>query len=309
MDTAILTEMLSRFISVATMGYTALLPDALYLMNFFIIVEIVILGVFWALGKGGISITVIQKLTMIGFFIWIINNAQRISNAIMKSLGQLGLIAGGRSIDVSNLMDPSAIIDFGFKATRPIFDNIGGPWSVFTSPVDIMIFSLCGCMILFSYFAIGWNIFITIIEFYLFTVCCVILIPFKLFNHTSFLADAAIKGTFKFGVKFMVLGFVISISYSSLKSFAVTDDPTFQQLFSMLLGTGAIAYLCWHAPSIASNIVMGQTSNTSFANIYGAASGAAGSSIAMATKFRSQGVNAFKQAANIGKMGKSVMGK
>jgi len=300
MNAGILTEMLTRFTEVATLGYTALLPEAMYLMNFFIVIEIVMLGVFWALGSGNISINAIQKISAIAIFLWIINNAHRISKAIISSLGELGMIAGGQSISIANLFDPSAIVGFGFSATYPIFKNTGGFWSGFTNPTDSIVFAFCGMIILFSYFVIGWNIFVTIIEFYLFTVCSVILIPFALFKPTSFLAQKAINGTFGLGIKFMVLGFIISISYNTLKSLAMPDDPTYHQLFSMVLGSGAISYLCWHAPSLASSIISGGAPNLSVGALYGALGSSTATAIKSATAIRSQGVSAVRQAVTAG---------
>jgi type IV secretion system protein TrbL len=304
MNSGILTEMLTRFTEVATLGYTALLPEAMYLMNFFIVIEIVLLGVFWALGSGNITVNVIQKITAIGAFLWIISNAQKISKAIISSLGELGMVAGGQSVSIADLFDPSTIVGFGFTATYPIFKNTGGVWSAFTSPVDSILFAFCGIIILFSYFVIGWNIFITIIEFYLFTVCSVILIPFALFKPTSFLAQKAINGTFGLGIKFMVLGFIISISYNTLKTLSIPDDPTYHQLFSMVLGSGAISYLCWHAPSMASTIISGGSPNLSIGGVYGALGSATGTAIKTSTAVRSQGVAAVQQAVN---MGSSIM--
>ncbi len=74
MDTGILTETLNRFAQVCSLGYAALLPDALHLMSYFVVFEIVALGVFWALGKGDIAVTAMQKLTVIGFFLFVISN-------------------------------------------------------------------------------------------------------------------------------------------------------------------------------------------------------------------------------------------
>ena len=70
-DVGVLTGLLNNFVSVATLGYTSLVPEAMSLLQKFIIIEIVLLGVLsLALGEvGTITATAIKKLLVIGFYI------------------------------------------------------------------------------------------------------------------------------------------------------------------------------------------------------------------------------------------------
>ena len=101
MENGILTSMLMEFVSTATLGYSRLMPDAMYLMQFFVALEIVLVGLWWAFGKEGISVTAIKKLTVIFFFLWILANFQMISRALVSSLGKAGITASGNAIPLS----------------------------------------------------------------------------------------------------------------------------------------------------------------------------------------------------------------
>ncbi|MGO9148064.1 MAG: type IV secretion system protein, partial [Desulfomonilia bacterium] len=125
MDSGVLTSVLNQLAGRLSLGYARILPDALVLMRYLVAIEIVVLGVFWALGKSDVTVTAIKKITAIGLFLWIITGMQSLSYALIRSFAQAGLVAGGNAITLTNLFDPSAIIDMGFKTTKPIFDAIG----------------------------------------------------------------------------------------------------------------------------------------------------------------------------------------
>jgi type IV secretion system protein TrbL len=260
METGILTETLNRFAQVCSLGYGALLPDALRLMSYFVVLEIVVLGVFWALGKGDIAVTAIQKLTAIGFFLFVVSNMGYLSNVLIKSFAKAGLIAGGGSLSVQNLFDPSAIVDFGLQATEPIFATESSLVTFFIHPFDNMFKGLAGIIIILAYALIACQLFITILEFYLFSLCAMILIPFSVFRPTAWLGERAIGAVFSISVKMMVLGLVISLAYNTLKTLNLPVDCDVKEVCVMMVISGTLALLCWHAPTIAAQYLSGSPS-------------------------------------------------
>lgn len=258
MDTGILTTVLNQLAGRLSLGYARMLPDALVLLRYLVAIEIVMLGVFWALGKSDITVTAIKKITAIGLFLWIVTGMKTLSHSLIMSFAQAGLVAGGNLITTANLFDPSAIIDMGFKVTKPIFDNIGGFSNIALHPVNSALQFITGLIGLFAYFLIGWNLFVVIIEFYLFTVCAVILIPFAVFKPTSWLAEKAIGGTFIIGVKLMVLALIVSVAYDiigSLDLSPVADDN--YAIFCGMSIACVISYLSWSAPNFAASMLAG----------------------------------------------------
>lgn len=300
MDSGILTSVLNQLAGRLSLGYARILPDALVLMRYLVAIELVVLGLFWALGKSDITVTAIKKITAIGFFLWVITEMQTLTYALIRSFAQAGLVAGGNVINLTTLFDPSAIVDMGFRITKPIFDDIGGFTNIAYHPVNSALQFLAGLLGLFSYFFIAWNLFIIIIEFYLFTVCAVILIPFAVFKPTSWLAERAIGGTFTIGVKLMILALIISIAYDvmgGLDLTPVTDNS--YQLYCAVSLMCVIAYLCWSAPNFAAGIISGGPNLSGSHFLAGAAAlGFAGDRAAATVVGRSVGT--VKKAASLG---------
>ncbi|MGD0819213.1 MAG: P-type conjugative transfer protein TrbL [Desulfomonilia bacterium] len=303
MEAGILTTVLNQLAGRLSLGYARILPDALVLMRYLVAIEIVIMGVFWALGKSDITVTAIKKITAIGFFLWVVTEMKTLSHVLIMSFAQAGLVAGGNTITLSNLFDPSSIIDMGFRTTKPIFDDIGGFVNIYQHTVNCALQFLAGLIGLFSYFFIAWNLFVVIIEFYLFTVCSVILIPFAVFKPTAWLAERAIGGTFTIGVKLMVLAFIVSITYDIMGGLDLTTASTSHyQLYCAVSLMCVIAYLCWSAPNFAAGIISGGPNLSGSHFLTGAAAfGFAGDRAAATAVNRSVGT--VKMVLGAGKYG------
>jgi len=257
MDTGILTQTLNKFADACTLGYSSVLPDALHLLNYFVVIEIVVLGIFWALGKGDIIVDAIRKLTMIGFFLFVISHMATLAKAIFESFAKIGLTVSNAPVTVADLFDPSKIIDLGLDACRPIIDAHSSLWEFFVVPYDSLIKLFACFIILLSYALIALQLFITILEFYIFTLAGMILIPFSVFKPLSWLGERAIGAIFSIGVKMMVLALVIGLSYNTLQTLSIPFNSTAEMVLVVMVMSGIIALLCWHAPSIAAQFISG----------------------------------------------------
>lgn len=303
METGILTSMLNEFVSTVTLGYSSLMPDAMYLMQFFIAIEIVLVGLWWAFGREGVSVDAIKKLTTIFLFLWILSNFRMLSRVLVSSLGKAGITASGDTIPISVIFDPSAIVDLGFRACEPVFQNYGGALEALSNPIDSMLMGFTGILVLLSYFFIAINMFLVVIEFYIFTVVSVLFIPFALFRPTSWLAEKAIGGTFSLGIKVMVLSLVIGLSYKFLQKLALPPDPELTHLLRLLFSAGFIAFITWHAPSIAASYFAGSPnlsagSAAGFASVGGVAT--IGAARQLSPAVRQTAATIYQKAASVG---------
>jgi hypothetical protein len=68
-----------------------------------------------------------------------------------------------------------------------------------------------------------------------------------------------------------VLSLVIGLSYNYLQSLALPPNPSLKELFRMLFAAGFIAFITWHAPSIAASYFAGSP-NLSAGSVAGFAS-------------------------------------
>jgi type IV secretion system protein TrbL len=72
---------------------------------------------------------------------------------------------------------------------------------------------------LLGYFIIAIQVFVTYLEFGIVSTLGLILIPFGVLKHTSFLCEKVFGAIISFGVKLMVLGLLVSITVPVLKTF------------------------------------------------------------------------------------------
>jgi len=255
MDVNILTNTLTNFLTALSGGYLRLQGDALTLMRYLVVIEIVFFGVFSALGMINLPATALKKITLVGLFIWIVQQSPRLSGVLLDSFTQAGILAGGSPITRADILNPSGIIDIGFRSANTIRSHLS-----LLTPIDSLLYVVCMCVLLLAFFFIAWNIFLTIVEFYLFTICAVILIPFGVSRATSWLAERAIGGAFTMGFKMMVLSFIVSLSFATITGLILPADPTFEQIISTVCTAGVIALLCWHAPNLLAGYIGGAPS-------------------------------------------------
>ena len=111
-------------------------------------------------------------------------------------------------------MRPGFVASVGFDAAHPLLtevQDLTGPIKFFTNIVTIIILLLAWVITLFAFFFLSIQLFVTIIEFKLTTLAGFVLIPFALWNKTSFLAEKVLGNIIASGIKLMVLAIIIGI--------------------------------------------------------------------------------------------------
>lgn len=256
MDTGILTNLLKEFLDVFTLGYNRLLPDARQLLWLLATIEITLAGMWWAFDGGEkIEKALLVKIMQLGFFIWVVSNYRFIIETVLLGFVSTGTKAGGNN-NFTLLEDPSSIVDYGFAATDPIFFHLKHHYFSASLP-DLVLSGIAGLLILLAYFALAAAAFITYLEFYIVSVLGLILIPFGVFKHTSFLSEKVFGTVISFGIRLMVLAFILAVVEPTLRKMTLPVNPTLAQIFTVFLAAFTIAVLAWHAPGIASGMMAG----------------------------------------------------
>lgn len=279
-DSGALTNIMNQFSQVFSLGRGQVFNYAWALLAILTGLELSVASLFWLLTKDEIIPVFIKKVLTIGLFIFFVQgfgpgfNGMSLSNIILQGFIKTGAVAGGNA-NVANVMgDPSAIIDLGIAAAGPIFKSQSLIASLLNSAgVDFIFRGICGLLILFTYFVLAIQIVITNIEFGIVSTLGLILLPFGVFRYTSFLADKFFGAIIAFGIKLMVLAFVVGVTFPLLQSFTLPSDPTPDQIISMLFACAAIAFIAWHAPGVASAILAGSPSLTAGTGAQGAIAG------------------------------------
>jgi len=262
-DVGILTTLLNTFSGAFANGIGFIQGDARWLLGVLMIIDL-LLAVLLNLSDGDHMKTLITKILKYGFFIWLIMDYRNLSQMVLDSFKMVGLKAGGGAISNTLFNDPSNIASYGIWVTEPIFqfiENLGMLDAIKNLP-KIMFTGFTGIIIMLCYFIIGIQIFITYLEFYIVDVLALILLPFGVNKHTAFLGEKAIGAVLSFGIKLMVLAFIASVAVPLVKTWSIPADPTYEQIFCLMLGSLAIAFLAWHAPGVASGLLSGHPTLT-----------------------------------------------
>lgn len=302
MDFNTLTSTLLNFIGIFSLGYGNLYPSTLWLFLTLLGIEVVLFGLYWALGSGQI-LDAIKKILFIGIWFWIVSSFPVLVNQFVNSLIQAGSTAAGGL--TFNLLDPSSIAAKGLDVSQPIMDKVEDfPWTQIGQKI---IFSVLYLLVMFIFLILAIQVFITVLEFYLIVAIVSIFLPFGLMKHTKFLAEKAIGAVISSGIKMMVLSFILSVSGPVILAAALNPLPTLNEIFSMILTVGAIGFLAWNAPGVAAGLIAGSpslTAGTALQNTVAGGFMAAGAAAGLANSTKA----AASMTGGAARMGASAFG-
>jgi type IV secretion system protein TrbL len=251
-----LTLTLQNFITALSGAYGRIQGSASTLLSILIGIEVVLLGLWTALGGGENVVGIFKRILHIGAWVWIVQSYPTLSKALVESLVKAGLLAGGGSGDVSLLMDPSRLAGYGLDATAPLTQKLADLGM--TDLSDLLVFGFGYLAIMACFLIMAINVFLAVLEFYVFAALAGIFLPFGLLEPTKFLAEKAIGAVVSASVKLMVLGLVTAIIDPVLSSIHFAGPQiTFNELWSVFLTVCALMFLCWKAPSLAGSLLGG----------------------------------------------------
>ena len=250
-----LTLTLQNFIAAFSGGYGRLQGAANSLLGILVGIEVVLLGLWTALGGGDHVVGVFKKILHIGAWVWIVRSYPALSKAFVDSCVQAGLLAGGGG-DASLILDPSRLAGYGLDATAPLTQKLGDLGM--TDLSDLLVFGFGYLAILACFLMMAINVFLAVLEYYLFAALVGIFLPFGLLSPTKFLAEKAVGAVVAASVKLMVLAFVTAVIDPVLSNIHFAGpEITFNELWSVFLTVCALMFFCWKAPHLAASLLGG----------------------------------------------------
>jgi type IV secretion system protein TrbL len=315
-DTGILTALLNKFLLVFAAGPGNLQSPAGRLLLIIGAIEVTLAALWWALKGENVLVGILQKLLLLGLFFFFVESWIPFLNSVLDGFVWAGFTAGGSNpaAGATLMKDPSAIISQAFVITGPLEDEIHAlSWY---EAGTLVLLGWAYIFTILAFFVLAIQVFITYLEFYLVAALSLILVPFGVFKHTAFVAERAFGSVVSFGVKLMVLAFIIAAAGPILSTIALPTAPTLQQAYMVLLAALAIAFLAWHAPGIAAGMISGGPSltagsaagfaaSTAFGVLAGAAAAesaarAAGVGTLAATRAAAEGLGTASMGARLG---------
>jgi type IV secretion system protein TrbL len=262
--TGVINNFLNTFTTYIDSGFGLIKGDVTWLASTLIAIDITLAGLFSALGnEPDVLAKLIRKTLYIGFFAWVLTNFNSLAQIVFQSFSSLGLKAAGSGLSSSDFLQPGKLAQVGLDAGRPILTAAGqlmGYVSFFQNFVQIFVLMISWLIVLIAFFILAVQLFISLIEFKLTTLTGFVLIPFALFNKTSFLAEKVLGNVVASGVKILVLAVITGIGTTLFSQFTAatgTNQPTLDDALSLVLAALALLGLGIFGPGIATGLVSG----------------------------------------------------
>lgn len=262
-DLNIIDSFLEAFISYIDSGFGLLSGDVAFLTTILIGIDVTLAALWWAMDNDqDVLGKLIKKVLYVGAFAFIIGNFSSLADIIFRSFSGLGITAGGGGVSADDLVHPGAIAGTGFTAAHPLLDQVtemSGFPEFFGNFLSIAVLLICWLLVVLAFFILAIQLFITILEFKLTALAGFVLVPFALWNKTSFLAERVLGNVVSSGIKVMVLAVIIGIGTNLFGELTalVGDEPEIAEALSLLMGALTLFGLGIFGPGIASGLVSG----------------------------------------------------
>lgn len=263
-DLNVIDRFMQAFVTYIDNGFGLLGPDVGFLTTVLIGIDITLAGLFWALGgEDNVIGRFLKKILYVGAFALILNSFSTLADIIFRSFAQAGLTAGGGAMSPDDLLKPGRLAGTGFEAAWPLLDQAGemvGFTTFFDNILVIAVLVFAWAIILIAFFILAVQMFVCIIEFKLVSLAGFILVPFALWNRTSFLAERVLGHVVSSGIKVMVLAVIVGIGSGFFADFTAAlngQEPDIGAAMSLVLASLALFGLGIFAPSVASGLIAG----------------------------------------------------
>jgi len=262
-DLNIIDSFLEAFISYIDSGFGLLSGDVAFLTTVLIGIDVTLAALWWAMDNDqDVLGKLVKKVLYVGAFAFIIGNFSTLADIIFKSFSGLGITAGGGGVSADDLMHPGAIAGTGFTAAHPLLNQVtemSGFPEFFGNFLSIAVLLICWLLVVLAFFILAIQLFITILEFKLTALAGFVLVPFALWNKTSFLAERVLGNVVSSGIKVMVLAVIIGIGTNLFGELTalVGSEPEIAEALSLLMGALTLFGLGIFGPGIASGLVSG----------------------------------------------------
>ena len=282
-STNFLTELLKFFQNHSVMGMIALQP---YATELICVLAIIDLCTTWTLYDGEMRMSAMtSKVIKVGFFLFLIFYWDKINSAILVSFQYAGITAAGITDVSGDWISPSGLLTEGFDTVEKLLAAFNEISIMDDGGLGKCLMYLISAVItLAAFFFMALQILITKIEFNVFASIGVILLPFGAVRYTAFLFQRVVSAVFSFGIKLMVMYFLLGIFHTLggdvLKQIPVGVD--FSTMLRYALTYATLAFLLWQLPNLAASMMNGQPSMDAGAAI-GAAKTAGVAAAAIAT--------------------------
>jgi type IV secretion system protein TrbL len=272
------------FSTTISTGFDALTSAVNGVFGLMIALVVALTGLQWALSPNREMLaSAFGKVLLIGFFAYLINDWQGLSQTLWIGFIELGLAAGGSELTTADFLNPGAILQQGWEIVKALGEApapVENYLDVAGNLTDALIlgFAMIGIMLAFAVLAL--QIIVTLVEFKIVTLGGFVLLPFGIWSRSAFLAERPLGFVASSGLKVLALAIVVSGARSVFDQLQPSENPDLYEALAILSASILLAMLAIFIPSLASALVTGGPSLGAGAGVTGALAIAGGGALA-----------------------------
>lgn len=259
META--NDLMATFASTVSAGFDALQGPVNGVFGLMIALVVALTGIQWALSPGrDLLAGAFSKVLLIGAFAYLINDWQGLSETFQAGFIDLGLMAGGGSMDRSDFLNPGAVLEAGWRIVKALGETpapVNNPLDVAGNFTDALILGLAMIGVMLAFAVLALQIIVTLLEFKIVTLGGLILLPFGIWSKSAFLAERPLGYVAAAGLKVLALAIVISLAQSIFEQLQPSENPDLYEALAVLAASLLLAMLAIFIPNLAAALVTG----------------------------------------------------
>ena len=208
MDTTALSKVVEAYLTIFSFGHAATVGMALNLLRNLLLIELIVMGLWWAISEDNYAGVALSKILTAGFLLWLITQWPTLMVTLRESFISVGLRAGGSPITSADFRSPGNIFNYGAQVYVVLLESVlavTGWDALWSLPRTLVMLPLLYAIVL-AFAVLTLQIMIALVEFYFAATMVVILLPFGVFRPLAFLCEKAIGAILAHGFKLCFFG-------------------------------------------------------------------------------------------------------
>ena len=260
-DSGVSNELMVVFSDTITAGFASVAGAVNALFALMIVLVVALTGIYWALSENRAALSsAFSKILLIGFFAYLINDWQALSETLYSGFIELGLMAGGGSISAEEFLNPGAVIETGWDIVNRLGANPAheaGALDIVGNFIDGLMFALAMLGITIAFAILAIQIVIALIEFKIVTLAGFVLLPFGIWSKSAFMAERPLGYVVSSGLKVLAVALIVSGAQALFGRLIPSNEATIYEALTILTASMMLAMLAMFIPNVAASLITG----------------------------------------------------
>lgn len=268
-----------KIIAILSSGYAAMQPHLKWLISIMLAIDLVWFGLNVAMGKHNSLAALLAKAMITGVSLFIMNNFRSLAFQLQDGLtALLAKAASGFNVN-AYLANPPQILDDAHRLILSPINEAASQAKGLSDTIRVqLVIGFVTILVFFCFLIVTVQLIMAAVEFHLILLAGSILLPFTLFEPTSFLGkrvyEAAIAQVLKLAMIALISAVAVSAIMSALpykdQQLDLQDILSLDYLTQVSALSALMGVLAYSAPGVASSLISGAPS-LSLQNVPGGA--------------------------------------